>query len=216
MKRFYFLLSCIIAAAAVGCSSIDVAISHKVDVNKKFKKIAVFPFDIAGTHWGGEFSDSITHHFFKTGKIEVVERDALNKIMKEQNLSMTGLIDDTNAVKVGKLLGADVIVIGRGTMLKKHQKSGDEMNMIDTFTLKAINVETGAMLITVRKEPGSAWNWKYRMKFLCSLSLIWDRQDILVESSKYDQIAQQIVQKILEAIDEIEKQKNISQSGGKK
>jgi hypothetical protein len=215
MKRFSFLLSCIIVMAAVGCSSIDVAISKKVDVNKKFKKIAVFPFDIAGTHWGGEFSDSITHHFFKTGQIEVVERDALNKIMKEQNLGMTGLIDEGSAVKVGKLLGADVIVIGRGTMLKR-KKAGEETNLIDTFTLKAINVETGAMLITVRKEPGSAWNWKYRMKFLCSLSLIWDRQDVLFESSKYDQIAQQIVQKILEAIEEIEKQKNIAQTGGKK
>ncbi len=195
--------------AASACSTIDVALTKKIDVSNKLKKVAVFPFDVKGAGWGDEFSDAISHCFFKTGRVEVVEREALERILKEQNLSMTGLIDDKSAVKIGKLLGADVILVGRGSSLRAFQKGREVPNLIDTFTLKALSVETGDILFIVRKEPGTAWAGRYYAKYCCSLSLIWDRNDILIESSRYDDISRQIVQKVLTAIDEIEKKKKI-------
>ncbi|HSV96637.1 MAG TPA: CsgG/HfaB family protein [Spirochaetota bacterium] len=155
----------IITIAWIGlsaCSTIDIAITKKVDVSKKLNKVAVFPFDVKGAAWGDEFSDAISHYFFKTGRVEVVEREALERILNEQNLSMTGFIDDKSAVKIGKLLVADVILVGR-----------------------------------------------YYAKYCCSLSLIWDRNDILIGSSRYDDISRQIVKKVLSTLDEIEKKKSI-------
>ncbi|MBP7603191.1 MAG: curli assembly protein CsgG [Spirochaetes bacterium] len=209
MKRHLTLFIALIWLAASACSTIDVALTKKIDVSNKLKKVAVFPFDVKGAGWGDEFSDAISHCFFKTGRVEVVEREALERILKEQNLSMTGLIDDKSAVKIGKLLGADVILVGRGSSLRAFQKNREVPNLIDTFTLKALSVETGDILFIVRKEPGTAWAGRYYAKYCCSLSLIWDRNDILIESSRYDDISRQIVQKVLAAIDEIEKKKKI-------
>lgn len=205
MKNFSLFF---IFAMILNCSTIDIAVSKKVDLNEKIKKVAVFPFDIKDADWGDEFSDSITHYFFKTGKVEVAEREAIEKIFKEHGLSMSGAIDQKQAAKVGKLLGVDIIIMGRGSALRIASKKGVAYNnLIDTFSLKAICVETGALLITVRKEPGSAWNAGYRLKFCCSGSLIWNTDDILVESSEYDDLASQVVDRILESIQDLEKQK---------
>lgn len=209
MKKQFTLFITFAWFAASACSTIDVALTKKIDVSNKLKKVAVFPFDVKGAGWGDEFSDAISHCFFKTGRVEVVEREALERILKEQNLSMTGLIDDKSAVKIGKLLGADVILVGRGSSLRAFQKNREVPNLIDTFTLKALSVETSDILFIVRKEPGTAWTGRYYAKYCCSLSLIWDRNDILIESSRYDDISRQIVHKVLAAIDEIEKKKKI-------
>ncbi|MCU0844818.1 MAG: CsgG/HfaB family protein [Spirochaetes bacterium] len=205
-------LALIIALVWIGsttCSTIDVAITKKVDVNKKLNKVAVFPFDVKGAGWGDEFSDAISHCFFKTGRVDVVEREALERILREQNLSMTGLIDDKSAVKVGKLLGADVILVGRGSALRAYEKGREIPNLIDTFTLKALSVETSDILFIVRKEPGREWSGRYYAKYCFSLSLIWDRNDVLIESSRYDDISRQIVKKVLSTLDEIEKKKSL-------
>ncbi len=197
-----------LALSVLGCSTIDIALSTKIDIKKKMNKIAVFPFDVKGSNWGDEFSDCISHHFFKSGKIEVVEREAIERIIKEQNLSMSGLVDDAGAVKIGKLLGADVIIIGRGSALRVETKGREEPNLIDTFSIKGINVENGDLLFTVRKEPGAAWDWRYRMKYCCSGTLIWGGRDVLVQSSRYDDISKQVVRKVFEALDKLEKEKS--------
>jgi hypothetical protein len=207
MKRYVVFLMVIMAAVYAGCSTIDVAVNQRIDVTKKLNKIVVFPFEIKNAHWGDEFSDAITHHLFKTGRVEVVERQELEKILKEQKLSMTGLLDSDKTVKVGKLLGADVIVIGRGTALELGSDTHEKKNLIDTFMLKVVSVETGTLLITVRKEPGIAWTWWYRFKYCCSLSLLYNRNDALLESAKYDEISRQIANRIVEALQEIEMKK---------
>lgn len=210
MKKLYlFIFSALICAALSNCSTIDIAVSKKVDLTEKISKVAVFPFDIKDAEWGDEFADSITHYFFKTGKIDVAEREAIEKILKEQGLSMSGAIDQKKAAQIGKLLGVDIIIMGRGSALRFSNRRGKPYNnLIDTFSLKAVSVETGELLITVRKEPGRAWNAGYRMKYCFSGSLIWSRDDILVESSEYDDIACQVVDKIMESIKKLEMQKS--------
>lgn len=209
MKNLYFLIISLLITGAISCSTVDVAISRKTDVEKKLNKVAVFPFDIKGAGWGDEFSDSLTHHFFKTGKVGVVERESIEKVLKEKRLSISGFIDQNKAVDIGKLLGADVIIIGRGSFLRVKKGRKEVQNLIDTFSLKVISVETGSLLITVRKEPGIAWNSEYRLKYCCSLGIIWNKRDILIESSRYDEISKQIVKNIIQAIKKIVEQKNL-------
>ncbi len=204
MKHFFTVCCLMLIVLVSGCTTIDVAMNKKVDVTKKLDKIVVFPFEIKDARWGDEFSDAITHHLFKTGRVDVVERQELEKIVREQKLSMTGLLDSDKSVQVGKLLGADVIVIGRGTALNLGLPDHRNKNLIDTFMLKVVSVETGSLLITVRKEPGTAWTWWYRMKFCCSLTLLYNSNDALIQSSCYDEISRQIARRIVEAIMEIE------------
>ncbi len=199
--KFLQLLSVILTAVSLfACSTIDIAYTNKQTIQKRMKRVAVFPFDIKGAGWGDEFADAISHQFFKSGKVTTIEREAIQKILQEQQLSASGLIDDKQAVKIGKLLGADVIIIGRGSALQAYRNNRYEPNCIDTFTLKAINTENGEILLTVRKEPGRAWDWRYRAKFCCGLTLIWNLNDILIDSSQYDDIAKQVVKQILEIL----------------
>ncbi len=211
MKKISFLVILTLFLSAViitSCSTIDIATNRSVNITKKMKKIAVLPFRIKGAGWGDEFADAISHNFFKTGKMSVVERDAIKKIIKEQKMGASGLVDSSKAVEIGKMLNADVIIFGRGSALKRYYRKRMPANLIDTFSLRAVNVETGALLITVRKESGREWNWKYRAKFCCLgvpfLTLFYDTKDVLEESSNYDVIARTIVKKILAKIEEIQ------------
>jgi len=64
---------------------------------------------------------------------EVVERASLQKILSEQKLQLSDALDEKNAVRVGKLAGAQLVVIG--SIVKIGQ----------TYTLNSrfIDVETG-------------------------------------------------------------------------
>ncbi len=209
MKTIFITMISSIIISTVGCSTIDVATAKNAQLSKKLKKVAVFPFTINGAKWGSELSDAISHNFFKKAGIEIVEREAMNKILKEQNLTMTGLVDQTKALEIGRMVGADLIIMGRGSALKVRKgKSGDfHANLLDTFSLKAIDVEKGTMIMTVRKKSGRDWDGEYRAKFCCSLSLVWNRDDVLIQSSNYDELAEKIVDKILATVKKMAPQK---------
>ncbi|MGV7929780.1 MAG: CsgG/HfaB family protein [Spirochaetota bacterium] len=42
----------------------------------------------------------------------LVERDQLNEVMKEQGLSLSGVVDEGTSKKLGKILAADFIIVG--------------------------------------------------------------------------------------------------------
>ncbi len=76
-------------------------------------------------------------------RFRVIERSALDKIMEEQKLGMTGFVDDETAVKVGKLAGADVIVLGRVNIEIGFAK----------VSARGIDTETSELIVA--KEAGS-------------------------------------------------------------
>ncbi len=49
--------------------------------------------------------------------LEVVTRERLEQVMREQNLQFSGLVDPASAVRLGKLLGAHYILTGRLTQV---------------------------------------------------------------------------------------------------
>jgi TolB-like protein len=69
----------------------------------------------------------------------VVEREEIEKIVKEQERSLSDLYDEANAVRIGKLLSAKQMVIGSFII---HQKT----LRIDA---KIVNIETGKLLKAV-------------------------------------------------------------------
>lgn len=73
--------------------------------------------------------------------ITIVERNTLEKIMKEMELSVTGIIDENTAPKIGKLLGATYIL--DGSYLVSGKKCDAAYKIISTekgSILKAGNV----------------------------------------------------------------------------
>ncbi|MCS6783521.1 MAG: CsgG/HfaB family protein, partial [Gloeomargarita sp. SKYG98] len=57
-------------------------------------------------------SDLLTNRLAHNGTFIVVERSRINQILAEQNLGAGGRIEPATAAQIGRLLGADVVVIG--------------------------------------------------------------------------------------------------------
>jgi TolB-like protein len=57
-------------------------------------------------------SDMLTTDIVASGAVTVVERERLAKVLAEQQLQMSGLIQDSDAVRVGEMLAATKIVYG--------------------------------------------------------------------------------------------------------
>ncbi len=96
-------------------------ISDGLTENQK-RTIAVVEFvDLKGnvTDFGRFLAEELITRLYQTKKFKVIERQLLNKIVTEQKLSLTGMIDQTSAQKLGRLLGVDAIATGTVTDLGK-------------------------------------------------------------------------------------------------
>jgi len=85
---------------------------------EKKTKIAVMEFpDLHGnvSELGKFIPEELTTRFFMTRRFDVVERSLLKKVLEEQNLGMSGLVDANSAAQVGNMLGVDAIVTGTVT-----------------------------------------------------------------------------------------------------
>ncbi|MDR1411449.1 MAG: CsgG/HfaB family protein [Spirochaetaceae bacterium] len=75
--------------------------------------------------------------FIMVGRgLTLIDRSELDRIRREQAFQMSGEVDDTQAVSIGKIAGADVIITGSAT------GSGE----LRRLRLRALNTETGQVL----------------------------------------------------------------------
>ncbi|WP_457576910.1 FlgO family outer membrane protein [Desulfomarina sp.] len=113
-------------------------------------KIAVLDFVLHGDKLNTQGMGAIISEWFitsivKSGRFDVVERAMLQKIISEQKLATTGLIDENSASELGKILGVKVIITGSVLKLK---------NSIE-INSRVISVESGS-IIAAENIRGSA------------------------------------------------------------
>lgn len=91
-------------------------------LEQKKRRVAVMNFSLVTgemTELGLYLSEKVTNSLFQyRDKFEVVERTRMESVLKEMELGLTGLIDDKTVQSLGKVLGADAIVIGTITDLE--------------------------------------------------------------------------------------------------
>ncbi|MBU1567384.1 MAG: hypothetical protein KJ630_17390 [Proteobacteria bacterium] len=104
-------------------------------------KIAVLDFELIGgkletTGMGAILSEWFITSIVKSGRFDVVERAMLQKIISEQKLSSTGIIDENSATALGKILGVKVVI------------TGSVLNLRDTIEInsRVISVESGSII----------------------------------------------------------------------
>src|ERR1700749_3731066 len=61
---------------------------------------------------GKGITDLLIDKLVNDGTYRVIERQAMSKIMEEQNFSNSNRADPSSAAQIGKLLGVDTIIIG--------------------------------------------------------------------------------------------------------
>jgi len=93
-------------------------------------RIAVLEFkNKADNQWwwhGGAAAaqDVFVTELVKSKKFIVIEREQLQELMKEKNLSLSGDVDPSTAIKVGKLLGVNYLLTGAVTEYGSTDVSG--------------------------------------------------------------------------------------------
>jgi len=105
------------------------------------KKVAVLEFsDLDGrvTNFGMYLAEELITRLFKTKRFEVVERQLLNKVLTEQKLFTTGLIDPNSAKRLGRILGVDAIVSGTITDLGRYLKVNARIISTETGKVFAV------------------------------------------------------------------------------
>lgn len=125
------------------------------DVYCDFKKtkIAVIDFEIQGEGFETEDMGKIVAEWLITalvqeGRFDVIERRLLEQVLKEQNLGASGVVDAQSASKIGKVLGARIVI--SGSVIKLPRFAEVNARLIDVETGSILAAESVKSDVTVR------------------------------------------------------------------
>lgn len=105
-------------------------------------------------HGGAEAAqDVFVTELVKSGKFRVVEREQLEALMQEKNLSLSGDVDPKTAVKIGKLLGVNYLLTGAVTEYGNTDVSGGgggvyagKRKFVASLNARLIDTNTGEVV----------------------------------------------------------------------
>ncbi len=157
MKRHVAFLMCVaVALLCVGGPAFA--------ANEK-PRIAVIEFvnKADNQYWwhGGAaaIQDVFVTELVKSGKFRVMERERLDAMMQEKNLTISGDIDPRTAIKIGKLLGVKYLLAGAVTEYGKTDTSahgpgvrglpgfsGGKSTFVAAANARLIDVQTGEIV----------------------------------------------------------------------
>ena len=124
MKKFFLCIIVGTIFAITGAGQKRVAIFDPISLNRSIDE---------GTK--SSIRDHISSTLVNTGKYIVVDRSSLDKIIAEQKFSVSGAVDDRHAIELGRLAGANKVVLSTIT----------SVDGCYSFDIKLIDVTTAAI-----------------------------------------------------------------------
>ncbi|MBN1408799.1 MAG: hypothetical protein JW956_13465 [Calditrichaceae bacterium] len=109
-------------------------------------KIAVIEFsnlDGKITEFGRFIAEELITRLYMTNQFDVIERQMLNKVMNEHSLNLSGMIDESSAKELGRILGVDAICTGSITDLGESVKINARLISTETgklFSVASVNI----------------------------------------------------------------------------
>lgn len=123
-------------------------------IKNDIRKIAIIPPKVnSDSPSNKEWTSSIEEIFYSLPRLKadlkLLERDKIAKILSELEFQMSGLVADNEAVRVGRMLGADHIVLyefstASDNDIRKIQMRGG--SFVSIIRIKMINVETSEIV----------------------------------------------------------------------
>jgi len=118
-------------------------------------KVAVIDFQIQGTQYensdmGAIVSEWLITALVKDGRFDVIERRLLKKVLGEQQLVMTGVVNESSASELGKLLGVKIII--SGTVMSFQNVLEVNARIIDVTSASIITAESVKSTTAIRLE----------------------------------------------------------------
>ncbi len=102
-------------------------------------RVSVFPFQRKGevSPWSLAYQNQLVEALMDRNRFKLIERNRLDLILKEQKLSMTGLVDRATAIRMGKLLAAQCVLVG--DIIETHTGIEIVGRMIDVETAEILS-----------------------------------------------------------------------------
>ncbi|MBU1076482.1 MAG: CsgG/HfaB family protein [Spirochaetes bacterium] len=132
----------------------------KNDTLKPKERIAVMELEAKGVtkDEADAVADFLRTDLAETKKFIVIERARISDVFKEQELSLSGLTDSKNAVKVGEILNCETIIVGT------LSKMGNEYFL----NIRAVDVETSKTKLGKRESSTNLENLSEVSWFIAS------------------------------------------------
>ncbi|MBI4773416.1 MAG: hypothetical protein HY788_04410 [Deltaproteobacteria bacterium] len=120
-------------------------------------RVAVMDFENKSQHGGWRLgsgaADMLATEIVKTGKFQVMERDKLTAVIKEQDLGASGRIDPSTAAQIGKIVGVEYIITGAVTEYGQSELGGEgggfalkKKGYHATVDIRMVNANTGEIV----------------------------------------------------------------------
>jgi curli biogenesis system outer membrane secretion channel CsgG len=128
-------------------------------------RVAVLTFEnnttgaLFGDRLGLAASDELATQLVNSGKFTVIERRAIDALLAEQQAGASGVIDPATAAGIGRILGAQAVILGSITKFSVDRKSGGIGPLSASYTeaesaidARVVDTTTGEILAVAEGE----------------------------------------------------------------
>ncbi len=142
MRRPFFAFATALAVAALSLTATE------AEGRQDVATVAVMDFNAfmmgeggASVNLGKAISSMLVTEFSGREGMRIVERRQLMDLIREQDLSLSGRVDDDFAIEVGKMLGVQYVLLGQA------------MSIVDNLRIdiRAVDVETSEVIAVMKK-----------------------------------------------------------------
>jgi len=139
---FFFVNCSLIGSFSKSLS--EITVSQNFHFNK-YKRVTVFPFiNNKPEKYNYHISDQLSTSLMKRG-YTVIERTQLEALLRELNIELTGLINQNDMMRIGKLLKIDTIVMGS----LEYDIAPGYAWWLKSGTMRMIDVTTGELIVSI-------------------------------------------------------------------
>ena len=144
-NRSFFRIFVILIAFVVGCATKPVSYKEGTAI-AAWDLENLSPMEFGRPDLGELLSGKVIETLKETGGYTVVERERLLLALEELGLGTTSLVDETTRLRIGRIVGARLMVFGG------YQVIMDKMRL----DLRLVEVETGSILKAAQKTTSAA------------------------------------------------------------
>jgi len=177
-RHLMLTLPLLVVIAIVGCGGPTARVEVNPNmVTYEVKTVAILPFEgvpvekdivdhgtwaeINHPNNGETVSDLLATELIGVGNFEYIERSQIRKVLEEQGLSISELVHKKTASEIGRLVGADAVVLGAVGKARQWGGIGSAGCEL-TFSARMIHTQTGIVLwsASVTRREGTEAIWE--------------------------------------------------------
>jgi len=110
-----------------------------------YQKVAVMPFRAPVELAGSSISDMFATEISRTYKYQLVERSQMEQVLGEQALGLKGVTENVIAMKIGKILGVQGVIVGTVPEYGSKASGKAELSAIG-INVRMIDVSDGSVV----------------------------------------------------------------------